>query len=1519
MTGSEKGLKPFNFLCIFFILVSFISSSILLMPGNVIAACSMDSPTLTPLYVFFYGTATIQGIGDVQPGDQIRAYVDSVETNNGCIGFSIIKNAGGYQSTALYGDDESTGLLKDGANHNDEVRFVLCHDGIEYDAIEKGIWDITKLNGYVVLNLTFYRVNADFSADPNHGCAPLNVNFTNKSTNATSYMWLFGDGAISTEEDPNHTYSSEGVYTVILTAIDDAKGLSDQKSDYITVVSGDPAAAFTGDPNTGCIPLTVTFHNNSTNAAIYYWEFGDGSTSAEENPTHTYTDANVYKVKLTATNDCNSVVEEKAGYITALAPPNAAFTADPNMCALAPVCFTNNSTNASNYSWDFGDGNTSTESDPCHTYPASGAYTVKLTAGNGYCSDEETAVINVNDKPVTDFSANPVSGCCPLIVQFNNITTNATSYLWDFGDGATSAETSPTHTYTVANVYNVTLTATNECGDTVETKNNYITVLDSPVAGFTYNADPNMCAPLAVTFINSSTNATSYLWDFGDGNTSTEMFPFYTYAGEGSYTVKLTAGNGYCSDEETTVINVNDKPVTDFSADTTTGFYPLNVQFTNNSTNADSYLWDFGDGNNSTLQNPSYTYPNLGKYTVTLTATNTCGDTVETKTDFISVIESIVYLDDQCTKDSGKTVNFNLGIMNPIAGINSFDLDIQIDTNILSYSGIARGGLLDPNFNLTGVFDPNTSTLNISASGGAIDPNVIDPNNPQYLATIAFTMIMPFGITNLKPVNLGGDFTNWGAQEGSLVICSPSLTGINPNSGPYYGGTQVTITGENFCGGTIIYFGDKQADPNDISSLSDDEITVLTPNMGEPKTVDVIVENPGVDPNVSILEKAFTYMPPSITQIIPQRGPMEGGGTVTIKGDYFLEGADIWFYDDPNDPNSGVSCPYIFIDTNTIPNTIQCHTPAWAAPCDRAYVNVINPDGQGSNFLYGYLFEGPDPQIYSVAFEDNESYGTNAGGEWVTIKGANFYGNIAVKFGGNNAVSPNLIDPNTIRCSTPAYNGIGPVDVEVTVCEGQKAVMAGGFIYRYPKRIYQGTIDDAAGRGGTITFFWGGDPKATATIDNSGNFQQQLTDAASLNPNYYDVLIQIYGYKPVTTQWGPEGFDPDDLNFEPVPDTYHRIDGHVSDYSGCSNIAGACVHLAGDPNVQAFTDDKGDYSMYVSDKDWNAGPDAVASADGYVSSDPNDIRKDPDFCLIPETRINAEFTTGSVNVRIWAEPAFTGSASQIKVIDISDAPDDDPNDGSEITGSFTFSNGSWSLTYPDPNASQVKLYILADTTEDNNAGAGYRARKIVFYDVENKAKTDQVEVKHQAGARFAVKTGDEDSAEIEITVPPNALQTDGDIKVGIIDPNDLDIADPNLVNVSAIIIEIDLEGASLAPGGYLELRIPYYNPDMIIDPNTGINLAEDDMAGHLNAFKNGWVYINHFKDIASIESGSGTTVPPEDIIYTYRDESLINYVKFRIYSLSLFSVGTSAASQAAEPTVPTGEDSGVCFINSIIR
>lgn len=405
-----------------------------------------------------------------------------------------------------------------------------------------------------------------------------------------------------------------------------------------------PIAAFVQDVTTGNAPLTVRFTNQSQGEITsFLWFFGDGSTSTERNPAHTYTRAGIYTITLQVTGPGGTSNVSRQITVTGINPPVASFTVD-RVSGPAPltVQFTNRSTgNITAYNWDFGDGTTSTLISPSHTFTAVGTYNVILqVTGQGGVSTVVRQITVSNPEvppPTASFEPEPASGQTPLSVTFRNTTQGqVTQYLWDFnGDGITdSVDTSPTHIFDTAGTFTVSLVAIGPGGQSrAEVPVVVQAPPEAPVAAFTPSVTSGT-RPLTVTFTNQTTgNVTAFAWDFQNDGTpdSNEQNPTFTFEQAGTFVVRLTAtGPGGSSTAEAVISVANPvaPPQANFIASTTSGDRPLTVVFTNTSQgDALSFAWDFnGDGNvDSTDPNPSFTFETAGMFTVRLTATNSVG------------------------------------------------------------------------------------------------------------------------------------------------------------------------------------------------------------------------------------------------------------------------------------------------------------------------------------------------------------------------------------------------------------------------------------------------------------------------------------------------------------------------------------------------------------------------------------------------------------------------------------------------------------------------------------------------------------------------------------------------------------------------------------------------------------------------------------------------------------------------------------------------------------------------------
>ena len=259
----------------------------------------------------------------------------------------------------------------------------------------------------------------DFAADITTGFTPLTVSFTNLTTgSAINYGWTFGDGHVSTNQNPSNIYSTSGTYSVTLTASGPGGANTLTRTNYIVVTDPPPTVAFFANPLSGPTPLTVSFTNLSAGATSYVWDFGDSQFSSDANPTIAYTNPGLYSITLTATGPSGDNSLTRTNYIlvtTPPLPPLADFIAVPtNGFVPLQVSFSNLTAGATNYAWDFGDGQISMDTQPTHTFSGTGTSRITLTAiGAGgtntlsraaYITAASTPVLSVVSGTVTDFA-----------------------------------------------------------------------------------------------------------------------------------------------------------------------------------------------------------------------------------------------------------------------------------------------------------------------------------------------------------------------------------------------------------------------------------------------------------------------------------------------------------------------------------------------------------------------------------------------------------------------------------------------------------------------------------------------------------------------------------------------------------------------------------------------------------------------------------------------------------------------------------------------------------------------------------------------------------------------------------------------------------------------------------------------------------------------------------------------------------------------------------------------------------
>jgi gliding motility-associated-like protein len=480
--------------------------------------------------------------------------------------------------------------------------------------------------------------------NPNSCSVPVTINFTNTSTGTgiLSYNWSFGDGGTSVLQNPSHTYSSNGSYTVTL-LVTNNQGCSNTYTLTNAVSIGNNVAAFT-TADSICQGANLAILNTSTpTPGTSFWTFGDGSFSVQTNPSKIYNTPGIYAIKLVA--DFGACKDSTTKNITVLAKPTVSFAANATSSCAAPftVDFNSITSNATSYSWSFGDGGTSILPNPSHTYNTAGEYDVSVTVTNALgCSETITKVKYIKIKPLTlSFLNLPDSGCRPLTIvpiALINAVDGVASYNWNFGDGFTSTLANPSHTYNAVGTYTIKLIVTTN-GGCVDSISAIVKVGTKPNVQF--SATPTIsCAysPIVFTDLTVGGPPTFWYWQFGDGSVSYDQNPTYNYNDTGYFDVTLIVGSNGCYDTLKKFDYIYIKPpIAKFSPKSDCN-NPFTWNFTDQSIAPLTWNWNFGDGvGTSTMQSPTYTYATPGVYTVGLTVSN--GSCTHSITKVIRVID----------------------------------------------------------------------------------------------------------------------------------------------------------------------------------------------------------------------------------------------------------------------------------------------------------------------------------------------------------------------------------------------------------------------------------------------------------------------------------------------------------------------------------------------------------------------------------------------------------------------------------------------------------------------------------------------------------------------------------------------------------------------------------------------------------------------------------------------------------------------------------------------------------------
>ncbi len=662
----------------------------------------------------------------------------------------------------------------------------------------------------------------DFTADQPQGCVPIVVTFSDASTEAdapiTDWLWGLGGscGTISntTSDGPSCTYDITDNYGVNLTVID-ANGCTNTitKTDFISA-SPAPVVDVSGNNLIGCeAPHTANFINNNPDPDVTLtWDFGNGNTFEGDNPPAvTYNDPGFYTITAIAANAASQCADTLILTDYVQVGAYAEFTSSVQEgCEDLTVNFTDTSPeSATEIEWDFGDGNTSDAANPSHTYEVPGCYTVRLSRTAQGCPSVVYAseCIKVDPQPDVWYANDNNIGCAlPHIVNFSAISSSAVAWSWDFGDGNTSDEQNPTYSFESFGEFPVTLTVTNVYGCTNSATVNTINLTE--LKAVLDDTDISGCAPLDVALTESSisvTDITSWNWEVkstSNSYTSTDEAPTFSVIDTGVYDVVLIVANTLGCQDTTTFsqsIEVGTPPVINFTADPVETCIEWDINFTDaSSPNIETWFWDFGNGENSTEQNPTLSYPDTGYYDISLVGThNGCVNTL-TLDDYIFVKAPVAKFQviNFCEEPFRRKFKNNAIDADQVMwdfGVEGIDTDVSTETNP------------EYIYAQTGTYIVTMTVFNSVTQCSHTITKTIEITNPAANFSITETEgCVPYTLA-IEENSQDAVAWEWSAPGATVANPAAQQPSIIYNTFGTYSDVQLIITDVNDCRDTILF------------------------------------------------------------------------------------------------------------------------------------------------------------------------------------------------------------------------------------------------------------------------------------------------------------------------------------------------------------------------------------------------------------------------------------------------------------------------------------------------------------------------------------------------------------------------------------------------------------------------------------------------------------------------------------------------------------------------------------------
>ena len=398
------------------------------------------------------------------------------------------------------------------------------------------------------------EAKAEFNYTLLNNCVPIDVVFQDSSINPISWDWDFNNGFSSNSQNPTQQFINFPFDSIQLN-ITDINGCVDSIKKAIV---NDFNAEFIASDTILCAGTNITFIPVSEIVNSFQWDFGDGNISSDSVPSHIYQSPGFYDVKLIASDGQGCIDTTILINYIEVKQVIADFSHISNgNCPPVVTSFTNLSSGASNYNWDFGDNLNSTIENPAHSYTIGGYYDVSLISSDNFgCAD--TLVINnlvYIPGPVLDFDIDQVFGCDSLTISITNNSSNTSNYLYNFGDGATSNLQSPSYTYSNPGSYQISLVGEDSAGCQVAfTSSEIITVDVSPILSYQIS-DTNLCIGESFSITNNSIFSNTHQWTYAS-QTYNDISPTIIANLIGSNPLQYIAGNSNNTCFDTSIINI---------------------------------------------------------------------------------------------------------------------------------------------------------------------------------------------------------------------------------------------------------------------------------------------------------------------------------------------------------------------------------------------------------------------------------------------------------------------------------------------------------------------------------------------------------------------------------------------------------------------------------------------------------------------------------------------------------------------------------------------------------------------------------------------------------------------------------------------------------------------------------------------------------------------------------------------------------------------------------------------------